>query len=395
MSANANISLHSDVSYMLTELEAAGFEAYVVGGFVRDALRGKPAGDCDVTTSALPEEIKRVFSHLRTIDTGIKHGTVTVMYRKKPYEITTYRVDGSYADSRHPDEVSFTASLEDDLARRDFTVNAMAYSEVRGLVDIFGGRADLESKTIRAVGDPSTRFSEDALRILRAVRFASVLDFEIDEATRAAIFTEAHRLASVSAERKLVELRKLLTGEGAYRILTGYSDLISQELSGIERISLPKESDFAILSGEDRLITLFYLSAEDPASAFCDSMRRLKSDKQSERFGSSVLSVMSDDLAGDRLYERILDDGIAVVNKASELLALFGRASESERLAALMSNGRPTTLRELAIDGKTLMEFGVKGREVGILLRRAVIAVMRGDVENDREEIIRYIKTGL
>ena len=146
---NVNITLHKDVIEILDRLERAGFEAYAVGGYVRDALLLKEAGDCDITTSALPEETKKVFDSERTVDTGIKHGTVTLIYNGVPYEITTYRVDGDYADNRHPDRVSFTATLREDLARRDFTVNAMAYSEVRGLVDIFGGREDLAAGIIR------------------------------------------------------------------------------------------------------------------------------------------------------------------------------------------------------------------------------------------------------
>lgn len=392
MSENVNITLHSGVSYVLDTLERAGFEAYAVGGFVRDALLGKVAGDCDVTTSAMPEETKRTFSHLHTIDTGIKHGTVTVMYNREPYEITTYRVDGGYADNRHPDGVSFTASLEEDLARRDFTVNAMAYSGKRGLVDVFGGRADLNAGIIRAVGEPVARFSEDALRILRAVRFASVLDFEIEPATRAAIFSEAYRLVNVSAERKLVELRKLISGVGAYRIINEFSDVIARELSGIERILLPDADVFARLSPEDRLMAIFYLSADEPSRDFSEAMRALKSDRQSEKFGSAVLSAMCDDLSGDRLYERILDAGIEVVKKASELLSVLGTSSEADRLRSLLDGERPLAVGELAIDGRVLMALGVTGREVGVLLRRAVLAVMRGEIENDRREIISYLK---
>ena len=204
MSQNVNITLHSNVSDILRRLEDAGYEAYAVGGYVRDSLMGRTAGDCDVTTSALPGDTKAVFSDFRTIDTGIKHGTVTVLYGGEPYEITTYRVDGEYADSRHPDSVSFIASLEEDLARRDFTVNAMAYSEGRGLVDLFSGRKDLAHRVIRAVGNPEKRFTEDAIRMLRALRFASVLDFEIEPATRTAIFSLWQRIASVSPERILV-----------------------------------------------------------------------------------------------------------------------------------------------------------------------------------------------
>ena len=170
---NVNITLHKDIADILERLERAGFEAYAVGGYVRDALLLKEAGDCDITTSALPEQTKQVFDGERTVDTGIKHGTVTLIYNGVPYEITTYRVDGDYADNRHPDRVSFTASLREDLARRDFTVNAMAYSEARGLVDVFGGREDLAAGIIRAVGEIKLSIVVVCFVISKALKLSS------------------------------------------------------------------------------------------------------------------------------------------------------------------------------------------------------------------------------
>ena len=196
------------VSRILNTLSSAGFEAWAVGGCVRDSLLGRVPGDWDITTSALPEQVKALFH--RTVDTGIAHGTVTVMIGREGYEVTTYRVDGTYSDGRHPDSVTFTPSLSEDLRRRDFTVNAMAYHPKKGLVDLFGGLHDLQNGVIRAVGDPNERFDEDALRILRAVRFSAQLGFTIEEETFSAIRRFAGRLTLVSAERIRTELMKLL-----------------------------------------------------------------------------------------------------------------------------------------------------------------------------------------
>ncbi|MFR8172919.1 MAG: CCA tRNA nucleotidyltransferase [Marvinbryantia sp.] len=203
-----NIILPEHVKQIIGKLEAAGFEAFAVGGCVRDSILGREPDDWDITTSARPQQVKELFR--RTVDTGIAHGTVTVMLDKTGYEVTTYRIDGEYADNRHPKEVSFTDNLTEDLRRRDFTVNAMAYSETRGLIDAFGGVRDLQDGVIRCVGDAKERFGEDALRILRAVRFSAQLGFSIDEKTQAAARKMAANLRSISAERIQAELVKLL-----------------------------------------------------------------------------------------------------------------------------------------------------------------------------------------
>ena len=205
---NPIISLPAPVTRVLNALRDAGFEAYAVGGCVRDSLLGRVPSDWDITTSALPEDIKKIFR--RTVDTGIAHGTVTVLLDDEALEVTTYRIDGTYSDGRHPDQVTFTPSLSEDLMRRDFTINAMACSESTGLVDLFGGLEDLKEKRIRCVGDPMARFSEDALRILRAVRFSAQLGFSVSEETLAAIKKLAPRLGAVSAERICQEMMKIM-----------------------------------------------------------------------------------------------------------------------------------------------------------------------------------------
>mgnify|MGYP000793136968 FL=1 len=228
---NFNIKLPDDVQFIIHTLQLHGFEAYAVGGCVRDSILGREPGDWDITTSAMPEETKALFD--KTFDTGIEHGTITVLLNHEGYEVTTYRIDGKYEDSRHPKEVTFTRNLKEDLLRRDFTINAMAYNDKDGIVDIFGGMQDLEKHMIRCVGNARERFSEDALRILRGVRFAAQLGFEIDEETKEGMKLLAPTLENISAERIQVELVKMLTSDRPELIRTAY------EL-GITKVFLPE-----------------------------------------------------------------------------------------------------------------------------------------------------------
>ncbi len=228
---NIHIEIPEKAAVILSTLHQAGFEAYVVGGCVRDSILKKIPGDWDITTSAKPMEIKQLFR--RTVDTGIEHGTVTVMLGKEGFEITTYRIDGEYADGRHPKDVIFTANLREDLRRRDFTINAMAYNTEEGLIDIFGGMEDIGKKLIRCVGDPQERFGEDALRIMRAVRFSAQLDYQIETRTKEAIAALSHTLSKISAERIQTELVKLLCADYPGKIRDAWK-------MGILRIILPE-----------------------------------------------------------------------------------------------------------------------------------------------------------
>jgi tRNA nucleotidyltransferase (CCA-adding enzyme) len=225
------IELPPQVQHIINTLVSHGFEAYAVGGCVRDSLLGRNPQDWDITTSATPEQVKELFS--RTIDTGIAHGTVTVMLDRTGYEVTTYRIDGEYEDARHPKEVTFTSNLLEDLKRRDFTINAMAYNETDGLVDAFDGIGDLKEGIIRCVGDPAERFTEDALRMLRAVRFAAQLGFTVEEHTRQAVTQLAGTIAKVSAERIQMELNKLLVSAHPEEIRQVY-------VLGLTKVFLPE-----------------------------------------------------------------------------------------------------------------------------------------------------------
>ena len=221
------INIPQKAAQILKTLNAAGYEAYVVGGCVRDSILNRVPGDWDITTSALPEQVKELFH--RTVDTGIQHGTVTVMMDKEGFEVTTYRVDGEYHDGRHPDAVTFTRSLEEDLKRRDFTINAMAYHPEHGLVDLFGGMKDIDGKIIRCVGDPVERFTEDALRMLRAVRFSAQLGFTVEENTKAALARMSGNLEHVSAERIQTELVKLLVSDHPDYLRTAWETGLTRE----------------------------------------------------------------------------------------------------------------------------------------------------------------------
>lgn len=225
------IQLPQMVDYIINELMQNGYEAYAVGGCVRDSILGREPEDWDITTSAKPLEVKKIFR--RTIDTGIQHGTVTIMMDKKGYEVTTYRIDGEYEDSRHPKSVEFTANLVEDLKRRDFTINAMAYNEQDGLVDVFDGLLDIQNKRIRCVGSAADRFDEDALRILRAVRFSAQLGFQIDEDTLRAAQDKAVNLNNISAERIRIELNKLLLSAHPDKLIDAFD-------IGITKIVLPE-----------------------------------------------------------------------------------------------------------------------------------------------------------
>ena len=256
------ISIPAAASRLLGALRRAGFEAYVVGGCVRDSLLGRTPGDWDICTSARPEQVRTVFSAYRQILTGEKHGTVAVIVGGTPYEITTYRVDGQYHDSRHPDAVQFVPQVQPDLARRDFTINAMAYAPGEGLIDLYGGRSDLHACLMRCVGDPEERFAEDALRILRAVRLAAQLDFALEEATERAALDMRQSIQNISAERIYTELDKLLAAVGLSRDKNVYIANIVKCRPPQNRDPLPAEGDVIRRGGRIIVATVCVYDSE-------------------------------------------------------------------------------------------------------------------------------------
>jgi tRNA nucleotidyltransferase (CCA-adding enzyme) len=228
------IEIPEKINDIINHYEKNGYEAYCVGGSIRDSVMGIEIGDWDITTSALPEETKELFKYEKIIETGIKHGTVSIIKDHEAIEVTTFRIDGEYTDNRHPEQVSFTRNLKEDLKRRDFTVNALAYSHSTGLIDLYGGLNDIENKIIRTVGNAEERFLEDGLRIMRALRFASTLGFTIEEETKKAIHKQKHLLKNISVERISVELNKLLSGDNVFNILSEFPDVFSVIIPEIE-----------------------------------------------------------------------------------------------------------------------------------------------------------------
>lgn len=401
------IVLPDAVAGILGRLRSAGYEAYAVGGCVRDAILGRTPADWDVTSSALPEDVKRVFSDHRVIETGIRHGTVTVLCGGEPFEITTFRRDGAYLDNRHPSEVTFSARVEDDLSRRDFTVNAMAYCPERGLLDLFGGREDLSRRRIRCVGDAVTRFEEDGLRILRAVRFASVLDFALEEETAKAVHSCRHLLRNIAAERIRAEFLKLLCGKGAGRILSAYPDVLA------EFLPIPE----APSAGYGRLCEAAADAPADPTvrlslflcgiGADCGTvMKKLRFDNAAiERVGRLTSRSESGAPESERDLRRLLrelpaGDAEALGEVIAGRYALAGKPLPpyaerfAERAGELYASGVCLSMKDLAVSGNDLIAAGMApGRGIGEVLTKLLDRVVDGDLPNERETLLREAAT--
>ncbi len=387
--------LTPQVEFIIKKLNENGHRADVVGGPVRDFLRGVAPSDYDITTSALPAETKAAFAEFKTVDTGIKHGTVTLVLEGVPYEITTYRIDGEYKDARHPESVQFTKAIEEDLARRDFTVNAIAYNPRDGITDPFFGREDIKKGIIRAVGDPEIRFSEDALRILRALRFSATLGFEIEENTARALRCKAYLLREISAERIFTEWKKLLSGEFAYSVLSEYADLIPAFIPNIEALKLPERESFA-KGFMLRQAQLFYLSCENPALSCEGAMRALKTDSYTREMSAKILGNV-----GKYRIAELSDAGhmlSALGEDACELVLQLEAAlgiSEGKSLEILreyLEKGLPYKLSDLSVGGGEMKALGLSGKAVGDALSALLSVVISGEVSNSSEELLAYTK---
>lgn len=433
------MDMPKNVDTAINLLQSAGFEAYAVGGCVRDSLLGKTPNDWDITTSAKPEDMKSVFADFHCIDTGIKHGTVTVVIDGEPLEITTFRLDGEYEDNRHPKSVTFTSNLGADLGRRDFTVNAMAYSKMTGTVDLFGGQNDLKNGIIRCVGDPDRRFNEDALRILRALRFASALDFEIEEKTAQSLLKNRALLGNISEERIAKELLKLVCGKGAKRILTDFApvlfeilpelqpmyknshdnphhcyDIYEHTLIAVESIDPEPTLRFAMLlhdcgkpavkKFDENGVAHFYGHQRISAEISAQILARLK---VSNKFRDEILFLVSNH---DRweLYEntekmpRYLSkfglDGVLkllkvmradVLAQSPEYRYRLDQIADAEETAKNLAAQKPClSLSELQINGRTLMDIGIpQGRKLGAVLAQLLDEVIDGVTKNTQEAL--------
>lgn len=393
----------ADAEQIIEKLNEHGFEAYVVGGCVRDSLLGKEPEDWDITTSAKPEEMKAIFS--RTIDTGIQHGTVTVMLNRQGYEVTTYRVDGEYEDGRHPKSVDFTTSLLEDLKRRDFTINAMAYNGREGLVDAFGGMEDLENRVIRCVGSAVNRFTEDALRILRAVRFSAQLDFRIEDETYEAISLIAPNLEKVSRERIATELTKLLLSghpEKMKRVSdTGASRYISEPFFKAAALGKGELRPLGCLPAVKYMRWAGFLRREQGDTA-ADILRDLKMDCDTMDRVKILVSRWRTPIAAEkpairRVMNQIPGDLFDSLLCFQEVFA--GEVGEGYRetlktVKALAEEirraGDPVNLKELAVDGRDLMAAGMKpGPALGKTLNALMEQVLERPECNERAYLLR------
>ena len=388
-----NISMPNGAKTIIDKLYSCGYEAFIVGGCVRDALLGKAANDFDITTSAMPEAVKEIFE--KTVDTGIQHGTVSVILDDGVYEVTTYRIDGDYADNRHPVSVSFTGNIADDLARRDFTVNAMAYNDRVGLVDKFGGVSDLERGIIRAVGDPYKRFSEDALRVLRAVRFASVLGFTIDAQTKEAASVLCKNLSSVSAERIFVEWKKLLSGKSAYGILSENRDIISVFLPEITDARLPRKEVFDALTYEERQALIFALTSGE--EGFCEFAASLKFDNKTKSRGIDMLRALTlkDGMTDSEIGEYLIGKSDECAVGTAKISDAIGKTNSAlSRIKEGVLLGAPRTVKDLDFNGADAAKLGYTGKKCGELLGEMLRLCASLKLKNDKQSIIDYVENG-
>lgn len=417
------IELPSNVRKIIGQIEEKGFEAYAVGGCVRDSILGRKPMDWDITTNAKPEDIKKIFGH--TIDTGIQHGTVTVMLGRTGYEVTTYRTEGTYLDHRHPSDVEFVSELSEDLRRRDFTINAMAYNETRGLVDLFGGIEDLSNKIIRCVGKATDRFSEDALRMMRAVRFSAQLGFEIDKDTENAISELCPQIDAVSRERVQTELLRLISSENpsfwAAASRTGLGRQILPEFEDTYDPGDPKSKGalslraLKLVPDTKGFKTAVFLSGIRPfegksrEQSVKSILRRLKFDNDTIKRASTLVGMLDENIPADS-YEirlamsrrgKVFFPDYLKVREALNKAGLFGedpeekkRLREMKRIYELSEKEHwCTCIGELKIGGGELKALGFsQGKAMGDALKILLSEVLKNPSLNDETILQRRAK---
>lgn len=408
------INLPDDVRRIIKTIEDNGYEAYAVGGCVRDSILGRNPDDWDITTSARPEQIKSFFK--KTIDTGIKHGTVTVMMNHTGYEVTTYRIDGEYKDGRHPESVEFSAKLVDDLKRRDFTINAMAYNESNGFVDEFNGIEDLNNHVIRCVGNPIERFSEDALRMMRAIRFSAQLGFDIDSKTYAAIVELAPAIRQVSMERVQVELAKTIMSDNPFYVKQyEQTGLLRENLSYMDEILSGKlvKNAMAMLKYAPKITVLRYaaifnMGEPDRVKA---ELKALKLDNYTVDTVTKLVAYSKDTIEenepavreavhkyGKELLALMFENEEARINTKEEIV---GISLNSQRLHLnrikkmyedIISRGDCISVKDLDITGNDLMEYGLSGVQIGKTLNELLHIVIENPKLNEKSTLLAMIE---
>ena len=407
---NFKIELPEDVSFIINTIEKNGHQAYAVGGCVRDTIMGVVPNDWDITTNALPEEVKSYFN--KTIDTGIQHGTVTVMLHSTGYEVTTYRIDGDYLDGRHPSSVEFSDRLTDDLCRRDFTINAMAYNDRMGLVDEYGGIDDINNKIIRCVGNPVERFTEDALRMMRAIRFSAQLGFTIDDNTFKAIEKLSTNIQKVSMERVCVELKKTLMSDNPdFCRLYGNTNLFMDILPQLHDSFTSRQSKRILLTcryveKNFALRLAACLSTGTPEDAY-NTLRHLRMDNKTIDTVVKILTYSKDRVeetepairealhkCGRDIFEFIIKYELAAV-KASEEVTFITNPGRHNHLIKLktmadeiLARGDCFSIKDLDITGLDLIEYGLKGTQIGDTLNYLLEIVIENPKLNDKATLI-------
>lgn len=380
--------------YAIEVLEKNGFSAYLVGGCVRDILMGIAPSDFDITTNALPEEIKRCFPKEKKILTGLKHGTVAPIINGRAIEITTYRIDGEYGDSRHPQKVTFTTELKEDLMRRDFTINAMAMDKNLNLFDHLSGKEDLEKGIIRCVGKADKRFSEDALRIMRALRFSARFGFRIEKETEKAIIKNRELLLNISKERIYEELKKLLMGKDMGRVVSSFKEVLyvvnpllkKADMKFVGKMSAHLSVNFALL--------LSGLSKEEIKEFF----KSLKADKETTNEVLSLAELSRKDFSGIKEIKYLLKDFPAeLIKKAVEIKRLKEEIDDEKKEEIIdliaLAEKTCTKVSDLSVGGEDIKKLGFKGRNIGMVLSFLLDEVIEGKVKNERDALIECAKT--
>ena len=393
------IKIPREVETALNILHTNSFEAFIVGGCVRDSIMGKVPSDWDVATSAKPEEILLCFNKHKTIETGIKHGTVTVIIDKMQIEITSYRIDGEYTDNRRPDDVFFTDKIEFDLKRRDFTINALAYNK-NGIIDLFGGFDDIQNKIVKCVGCPDERFNEDGLRILRALRFASVLNFNIEEKTSDSIYKNKALLNNISIERINIEFNKLIMGSNYQSILLKYREIIEvflPEIKGLssEELKYRLYSMKALDSLTLRLAVLFHkIGSTD------EILMNLKYDNKTVKTVKLLTEninekIYSDPVTIKKWLNRINYENLSNLIKIKKALFdyEYEELTSSETIMEeIIATNQCYSLKTLSVNGQDLIDAGIpKGKNIVMVLNKVLNEVIEGKLENKKDILLNYI----
>lgn len=437
------IKMPTQVTQIINTFEQNNFEAYAVGGCIRDSILNKSPYDWDITTNALPNQTIKCFENYRIIKTGLKHGTVTIVIDHKTFEVTTFRIDGIYSDNRRPDSVEFTKNLKEDLSRRDFTINSIAYNDKVGFIDFFEGINDIKNKIINCVGEPDLRFNEDALRIIRALRFSSVLDFKISSNTELSIHKNKHLIKNIAPERISVELNKLILGSNVKEILENFSDVIAEFIPEINpmigfkqnnqyhHLDVWKHTIETVVNSPNEIILRLTMLLHDIAKPICYTedeqgrghfyghsshsadiaekiLKRLKYDnctilcvKELILYHDYTIKAKKKNIKhmlnklGEQSSRRLIEVKKADIKghnpKYIKYIDIIDKANDL--IDEIIEQQQCFCLKDLAVNGKDLINEGIpKGAQIGIVLNRLMDMVIDDKIENDKEKLLALVR---